>query len=142
MKRNGKAIKRTGQNGATSPSTRASQRPLRARSGAPDQSPVPTNGHETLQGAPPMVMDAAHIQALEQSWRGDARWEGVTRPYTAEKILLLRGSLKIEHTIADEMSRKLWRLLRTEPFVPALGALTGNQAVQMVQAGLKAIYLS
>ena len=58
------------------------------------------------------------------------------------QVLRLRGTLKIEHTIADQMSRKLWRLLQTEPYVPALGALTGNQAVQMAQAGLKAIYLS
>src|SRR5206468_6906325 len=59
-----------------------------------------------------------------------------------EKVLGLRGTMKIEYTIADRMSRKLWHLLNNEPYVNALGALTGNQAVQMVQAGLKAIYLS
>src|SRR6185295_6541166 len=75
-------------------------------------------------------------------WRTDPRWRGVIRNYTAEKVLRLRGSLKIEHTIAERMSRKLWHLLTTEPFVNALGAVTGNQAVQMAQAGLKAIYLS
>src|SRR5205814_10175200 len=62
--------------------------------------------------------------------------------YGAEKVLGLRGTMKIEYTIADRMSRKLWHLLNTAPYVNALGALTGNQAVQMVQAGLKAIYLS
>jgi isocitrate lyase len=67
---------------------------------------------------------------------------GVLRSYTADKVLRLRGTMKIEHTIADKMSRKLWHLLNNEPFVPTLGALTGNQAVQMAQAGLKAIYLS
>src|ERR1051325_8654014 len=79
---------------------------------------------------------------LEQDWRNEPRWRGVTRTYTAEKVLRLRGTLKVEHTIADKMSRKLWRLLHTEQYVNALGALTGNQAVQMAQAGLKAIYLS
>lgn len=85
---------------------------------------------------------ATEQELLEKSWHDLARWQGVTRGYSAEKVLRLRGSLRIQHTIADEMSRKLWRLLHTEEFVPALGALTGNQAVQMVQAGLKAIYLS
>lgn len=80
-------------------------------------------------------------QSLEQAWK-DERWKGVTRTYAAEKVLALRGSMKIEYTIANEMSRKLWSLLHSEPFVNALGALTGNQAVQQIQAGLKAIYLS
>lgn len=82
------------------------------------------------------------IPALENYWRRHPRWRGVTRNYTAEKVLRLRGTMKIEHTIADRMSQKLWNLLRDEPYVNALGALTGNQAVQMAQAGLKAIYLS
>src|SRR5439155_1537705 len=82
------------------------------------------------------------IRTLENYWRNDPRWRGVTRNYTAEKVLRLRGTIKIEHTLADEMSRKLWDLLKTEPYVNALGALTGNQAVQMVQAVLKAIYKS
>jgi isocitrate lyase len=84
----------------------------------------------------------SEARALEHYWRTDPRWRGVTRNYTAEKVLLLRGTLKIEHSIANQMSRKLWGLLHTEPYVNALGALTGNQAVQMAQAGLKAIYLS
>lgn len=84
----------------------------------------------------------SEIGKLERSWSNDPRWEGVTRKYSAEQALRLRGSMKIEYTIADKMSRKLWELLHNEDFVPALGALTGNQAVQMAQAGLKAIYLS
>src|SRR5207245_9831186 len=82
------------------------------------------------------------IHSPHTYWRTDPRWHAVTRNYTAEKALRLRGTIKIEHPIADKMSRKLWRLLNTEPYVHALGALTGNQAVQMAQAGLKAIYLS
>jgi isocitrate lyase len=88
------------------------------------------------------LVPVEEIFALQQDWRSNPRWRGLTRNYTAEKVLLLRGRVKIEHTIADRMSRKLWCLLNTEPYVNALGALTGNQAVQMVQAGLKAIYLS
>jgi len=91
------------------------------------------NGHCRGTGA---------LAALDHAWRFDSRWQGITRNYTAEKVLRLRGTMKIEHTIADNMSRKLWQLLQEEPYVNALGALTGNQAVQMVQAGLKAIYLS
>jgi isocitrate lyase len=88
------------------------------------------------------LITTEEIRALENYWRNDPRWRGVTRNYSAEKVLRLRGSIKVEHTIADQMSRKLWKLLNSEPYVNALGALTGNQAVQMVQAGLKAIYLS
>ncbi len=82
------------------------------------------------------------VLALEDSWRNDSRWDGVTRTYTAEKVLRLRGTMKIEHTVAEKMSRKLWNLLQRQPYVHALGALTGNQAVQMARAGLRAIYLS
>src|SRR5437867_4535959 len=98
---------------------------------------VSQNSHGRRALIPP-----EEIQALQQHWRNDPRWGGVVRNYTAEKVLRLRGTLKIEHTIADRMSQKLWHLLNSEPYVNALGALTGNQAVQMVQAGLKAIYLS
>ena len=79
---------------------------------------------------------------MEQQWNTDPRWEGVTRPYTAEDVARLRGSIEIEYTLAHLGAERLWSLLRTESYVPALGALTGNQAVQQVQAGLKAIYLS
>jgi isocitrate lyase len=79
---------------------------------------------------------------LATSWRKDPRWSGVTRPYSADDVLRLRGSVRIEHTLARLGAERLWRLLHMEAYVPALGALTGNQAVQQVKAGLKAIYLS
>lgn len=82
------------------------------------------------------------IQALEAQWNENPRWNGVTRPYDAREVLKLRGSLRVEHTIARNGAEKLWRYLHTEDYVNALGALTGNQAVQQVKAGLKAIYLS
>ncbi|MFD6208036.1 isocitrate lyase, partial [Peribacillus sp. NPDC060253] len=81
-------------------------------------------------------------QQLQQSWENDSRWTGVKRPYTAEEVIKLRGSIDIEHTLARRGSEKLWNLLNTEDFINALGALTGNQAMQQVKAGLKAIYLS
>ncbi|RKD75539.1 isocitrate lyase [Sinobaca qinghaiensis] len=79
---------------------------------------------------------------LEQQWKEDSRWEGIERPYSAEDVIKLRGSIEIEHTLAKRGSEKLWKLLHEEPYVNSLGALTGNQAVQQVKAGLKAIYLS
>jgi len=82
------------------------------------------------------------INQLEQSWQSDTRWNGITRPYSAEDVINLRGSLDIEYTLARRGSEKLWNLIKTEDFVNALGALTGNQAMQQVKAGLKAIYLS
>jgi len=88
------------------------------------------------------MIDKKEIQALENSWRNDGRWNGINRPYSAEDVLRLRGSIKIEYTLARLGAERLWSLLKEEPFVHALGALSGNQAVQMVQAGLKAIYLS
>jgi isocitrate lyase len=88
------------------------------------------------------LVHAKEIEELESAWLRERRWQGVARNYTAEQVLRLRGTMRVEHTIADKMSRKLWDLLHQEPYVPALGALTGNQAVQMAQAGLKAIYLS
>ncbi len=79
---------------------------------------------------------------LEQYWQHDPRWEGIQRPYKGEDVVRLRGSIEIEHTLARRGADRLWNLLQTEPYLPTLGALTGNQAVQQVQAGLKAIYLS
>src|SRR5215510_8793210 len=70
------------------------------------------------------------------------RWLGIERTYTREDVRRLKGTLVIEHTLAKRGSEKLWKLLQSEPFVPALGALTGNQAIQQVRAGLKAIYVS
>ena len=70
------------------------------------------------------------------------RWEGVHRPYTAEDVDRARGSIKIDYTLANLGARRLWDLITTEDYVNALGALTGGQAMQMVRAGLKAIYCS
>src|SRR5215468_3307312 len=74
--------------------------------------------------------------------RSEARWKDVIRPYTKEEVERLRGTVKIEYTLAHLGAERLWKLLKEEDYVSALGALTGNQAVQQVQAGLKAIYLS
>src|SRR5438045_491591 len=75
-------------------------------------------------------------------WVSNPRWRGVTRPYTAHDVERLRGSMQIEYTLARQGAERLWRLLRRESYVPALGAMTGNQAVQQVSAGLQAIYVS
>ena len=82
------------------------------------------------------------IQNLEKEWLESPRWNGIKRPYSAEKVLKLRGSYKLDYTIAKLMSEKLWDQLNSQDFVAGLGALTGNQAVQEVDAGLEAIYLS
>ena len=87
-------------------------------------------------------MSNRRIQELTNSWDRDERWTGITRPYSAEDVIKLRGSIDIEHTLAKRGAEKLWKSLHEEDFVHALGALTGNQAVQQVKAGLKAIYLS
>jgi len=81
-------------------------------------------------------------KALAKSWESEPRWQGVDRPYTAEQVVRLRSSFQIEYTIAQLGSGRLWNLMNSEPYVQALGALTGNQAVEQVLAGLKAIYLS
>ncbi|GAB2768522.1 isocitrate lyase [Hymenobacter luteus] len=82
------------------------------------------------------------IVALEQDWSTNPRWQGIRRPYSAEDVLKLRGSVHVEYTLARQGAERLWRLLHTQEYVAGLGALTGNQAVQEVQAGLPAIYLS
>jgi len=82
------------------------------------------------------------IDALRRDWMTNPRWKNVERPYAAEEVIKLRGSLEIEHTLARNGAEKLWKRLNAQPFVAGLGALTGNQAVQEVQAGLQAIYLS
>lgn len=81
-------------------------------------------------------------KALEKDWTENKRWAGVKRPYSGADVVKLRGSLPIEYSIAKHTSAKLWGYLHSEPYVNALGALTGNQAMQQVKAGLKAIYLS
>ena len=84
----------------------------------------------------------SQAEQLTNQWATDPRWRGVTRAYGAEEVLRLRGAVREEHTLARLGAQKLWQLLHEEDYIPALGALTGNQAVQMVRAGLKAIYLS
>ena len=95
------------------------------------------------------TQQAEQAKALEQSWKNDARWAQVKRPYSAEEVVKLRGSLQVQHTYAQHGADKLWRLINGEAqqkfgkdYVNALGALTGGQAVQQVKAGLQAIYLS
>ncbi|HLR13456.1 MAG TPA: isocitrate lyase, partial [Burkholderiaceae bacterium] len=82
------------------------------------------------------------VRALQKTWAEDPRWQGIKRGYSADEVVRLRGSLTVEHTLARRGAEKLFRLLHDEPFVNSLGALTGNQAMQQVKAGLKAIYLS
>lgn len=79
---------------------------------------------------------------LAKAWESEPRWQGIERPYTAEQVVRLRSSVQIEYTFARLGAEKLWHLMHSEAYVNALGALTGNQAVQQVLAGLKAIYLS
>ncbi len=81
-------------------------------------------------------------QRIAQDWKRNPRWKGIVRNYSPADVLRLRGSMKIEHTLARRGAEKFWKLLHSEPYIHALGAMTGNQAVEMVQAGLKAIYLS
>jgi isocitrate lyase len=93
------------------------------------------------QGAEPVTREQ-DIALIKQDWQANPRWKHVRRGYSAEDVYRLRGSVTIEHTIARRGAEKLWKLLQEQPLVNALGALTGNQAVQQVRAGLKAIYLS
>jgi len=81
-------------------------------------------------------------QHLQQAWNTNPRWKGIKRNYTAEEVMNLRGSVTIRHTLAELGAERLWKLLHEEELIRALGALTGNQAMQQVKAGLKAIYLS
>src|SRR5262249_10294373 len=81
-------------------------------------------------------------EELANEWKTNPRWRGIERIYRSEEVIRLRGSVRLKHSLAEMGAERLWYLLHTEPYVKALGALTGNQAVQQVQAGLKAIYLS
>ncbi len=87
-------------------------------------------------------MNANRIIELQNQWLEDPRWKGEERPYDAAEVMRLRGSITIEHTLARIGAEKLWKMIHEEDYVNALGALTGNQAMQQVRAGLKAIYLS
>lgn len=88
------------------------------------------------------LKQARDPKVIQRDWDNNPRWDGITREYSAEDVLRLRGSVDIDYTLAKMGAERLWDLLNTEPYVNALGALTGNQAVQQVRAGLKAIYLS
>lgn len=81
-------------------------------------------------------------QDLQTQWAADARWEGIRRPYRASEVIALRGAVEIEYSLARRGANRLWKMLQEQPYVGALGALTGNQAIQEVAAGLNAIYLS
>ena len=89
-----------------------------------------------------VVQYALAQAAIKEDWASNPRWNRVERPYTPEDVLRLRGSIHIEHSLARMGAERLWELLQTDPYINALGAMTGNQAVQQVQAGLKAIYVS
>ncbi|HUR61796.1 MAG TPA: isocitrate lyase [Candidatus Thermoplasmatota archaeon] len=84
----------------------------------------------------------AAVLALRKEWESDPRWEGIRRDYSAHDVVRLRGSLHFDYPLARHGANRLWKLVNEEPYVPALGAVTGNQAMQMAKAGLKAIYLS
>jgi isocitrate lyase len=100
------------------------------------------NRHHMLDADSPEGLRTQSLEALKRHWAEDPRWQGVRRPYSAEEVLRYRGTLAIEHTLARRGAERLWKLMYTEDYVHALGALTGNQAVQQVAAGLKSIYLS
>jgi len=96
------------------------------------------NGNHNRNGRPADL----ELDALELDWRSNLRWAGITRPYSAKDVEQLRGSIRVEHTLARLGAERLWNLLHTENSVRALGAVTGNQAVQQVKGGLQAIYVS
>src|SRR5262245_17910559 len=90
----------------------------------------------------PMVDKSAFVERLEQDWKISPRWNGIVRPYSASDVWRLRGSFEIEHSVAKLGANRLWKLLNEEEYVHVLSAVTGNQAIQHVRAGLKAIYAS
>jgi len=97
---------------------------------------------QTADAGGRLIMRTVTASEMKKHWNSNARWEGVERPYSSEDVVRLRGSIPVEHTLARLGAERLWWLLNHESYVPALGALTGNQAVQQVKAGLKAIYMS
>lgn len=98
--------------------------------------------HHMIDADSPEGLRKRTVEAIKRHWLEDDRWRGVNRPYTAEEVVRYRGSVAVEHTLARRGSERLWKLLHTEQYVHALGAVTGNQAVQQVAAGLKSIYVS
>src|SRR5271169_4205410 len=89
-----------------------------------------------------MTARKQEAQRLQKDWTENPRWKGVRRGYGAEDVVRLRGSVGVEYTLAQRGAQRLWQMLGSEPFVNSLGALTGNQAMQQVKAGLRSIYLS
>ena len=89
-----------------------------------------------------MQSRSEHIKMLNESWNNDPRWSGIKRGYGAEDVVKLQGSVVHKHSLAENGAKKLWKLVNEEPFINALGALSGNQAMQQAKAGLKAVYLS
>ena len=102
------------------------------------------NGKYTMNGqsAYKNIIGGPSAAELEASWKGNLRWRGITRPYSGQDVVRLRGSIQIEYTLARLGAERLWNLLHSEEYVAALGAMSGNQAVQQVKGGLKAVYLS
>ncbi len=111
---------------------------------APPQSPAARNGQRPASAAANGHRGQLDDQVtrLEQRWAADPRWANVRRTYSAQDVVRLRGSITEEHTLARIGAERLWSLLHEDGYVNTLGALTGNQAVQQVRAGLRAIYLS
>ena len=89
-----------------------------------------------------MQSRSEHVKMLNESWNNDPRWKGIKRGYGAEDVVKLQGSVVHKHSLAENGAKKLWKLVNEEPFINALGALSGNQAMQQAKAGLKAVYLS
>src|SRR5581483_8875013 len=104
--------------------------------------PWPSAPARTSASATTTTSKEERVSSTNGTRPSAARWDGIERPYTPADVEALRGSVKVEHTLARLGAERLWHLLQTEPCVPALGAMTGGQAVQMVKAGLKSIYLS
>src|SRR6516165_1012332 len=119
-----------------------------ATSSAPNASPAAPAPQNTAGAVPPGELPrglepaAARDHGPAPAHSDPRRWDGIVRRYGGDEVEKLRGTVRIEHTLARLGAERLWSLLHGEPYVNALGALTGNQAVQMVKAGLKAIYLS
>jgi len=110
--------------------------------GVQQRSTAPFTGAPMMSDEERTAQQALAQQCMDYEWANNPRWKGVERPYKADEVLRLRGSIHIEHTLARLGAERLWGLLQSESYVNALGAVTGNQAVQQVQAGLKAIYVS
>lgn len=98
--------------------------------------------HHMIEADSPEGLRHRSVEAIRRHWTENTRWQGILRPYSAEEVVRYRGSMAIEHTLARRGAERLWKLLNTEDYVHALGALSGNQAVQQVAAGLKSIYIS